>query len=119
MTVEKLKAEIKIKFGTMSKFARIVKIDRYELQKILKRDKAEEIKKINSLAKKKKYKPTGKELTDKQRAALKKAIDKKGGVLQFCRDNPQFSKDSVFQTINGTRKLMTDKKKELFEFLNI
>ncbi len=117
---DKLKADIREKFRTMSRFARMAKIDRYELQKIFARTyNDKEVRKLQRLYHKIQPRAVNGEISEKQREALRLAIFMAGGVTAFVRENPEFSKVSIFQIMGGQRRLMTKNVEKLFQKLKI
>jgi hypothetical protein len=121
MTKERLKRQIKVKFGSQSKFARLAGIDRYDLQKLFARkdedhDVVQEIWGIcQSTAN------TG-ESTDLNQAVilrLSKAIKKAGGVYRFAKDNPEFAEKSVYQILSGKRKRITPNVTKLLQHFEL
>jgi hypothetical protein len=121
MTKEEVHLEMVSKFGTMSRFARLAKLDRYELQKLFAR-KAEDTQEVGALYRKIEataLKPAEGEITPAQLKKLAKAIEKAGGTYRFCKDNPKFAEKSVYQILSGRRKRVTEKIQELFDHFNI
>jgi len=122
-----VKQKIKRKFGTLSKFARLVAMDRYELQKLfaateknMNEERQKRMVDLFELAERTKASATANELTPKLRKAIKTAIDLEyGGVEQFCKTNPEFNKFSVWQIVNGYRKNITPAIKKLINTLKI
>lgn len=51
--------------------------------------------------------------------ALKRALNASGSVYGFCKENPQFSKVLIYHILQGRRKRINPKVRELFTFLNI
>lgn len=119
MTTQTVKNQIKKKFGTVAKFAKLADLDYYDLQKIFYSgdpDKLFEVsKKIMSIE----VEPTDGEINDVQREKLKAKMDKAGGVIAFCRDNPKYSRVTIFQILSGHRKRLAPKVVELFTELKI
>lgn len=121
---DKVRTAIKEKFGTISKFCRCASMDRYELQKLLTASdyKLDETRKkrlesifilvsVTSI-------DDSQYLDNKVRHEVYKQIEKRGGVTIFCRKH-DLSTDSVWQIMNGTRKRITPKVKELLAILDI
>lgn len=122
MTTEQVKNKIKTKFGSISRFARIANLDRYELQKLFGRTNPniKDLQKVLKLAQGSQMKTSGKEISPEQVAALKQALEEYGGVIKFSRDHPEFGhKVSIFQILSGHRKRTTDKVRELFTHFKI
>lgn len=126
MKTETFKKYIKNKFGSMSKFALLVKIDRYEIQKLIaaqeknpNNEREKQLSEWYQLARKTANKPAGNELTEELRVRLKLTIDALGGVGKFVEDNPEFNATSLFHILNGTRKTINAKVKWLLKILNI
>lgn len=101
MIRDSTKKKIKQKFGTITKFCKAAKLDRYTFQKdylsAKKIDSATEAK-LNKLIASTKPEPT--ELTDKMRKKIKLEIERLGGLDKFCADHG-FKKITVYQIVNG------------------
>lgn len=123
----KVSQDIKDKFGSISRFADLSKIDYNELRKTFARfakgmnkEKEKELNKIVIAIKATDpSKQSSNELTDKDRSRLKAAIEKAGGVYSFCDVNKNFSPPSVWQILDGSRKRKTTMVKDLFTTLKI
>lgn len=122
-----VKKRIKKKFGTMSNFARIANIDRYELQKKLAMvaydsasvDNKKTLSEINRIAAGLKVPNRGAQIPIEKLKLLTAEIKKNGGVNKFCLENPQFSSRSVFQILQGRRRKMSPGVQALFDFFHI
>jgi hypothetical protein len=122
MTKEKLKQKIIKKFGTISGFARVSKLDRYELQKLFARkqipletakslsQKCDELEKVNSIAN---------PIDPEKLKLLRAAIDDAGGRYKFCKDNPTFDMRQIYYVYEGERVRMSPLIKRLFEHFKI
>jgi len=123
MTRDQLKKKIKEKFGTYSKFCRLAEIDRYDFQKnFLTAGKVStsDIQVYDEMVEKTVDKSESPVLTEKQRNRMKKQIERKGGVIKFCKDNDQFAESSVFQILSGSYgDTVTPTVKELMEILDV
>lgn len=120
MTTDQVRKKIKKKFGTYSKFAKAAGIDEYEFRlRFLGAHRVDksEIHRIAALCES--TNELGPEISADKIAALREAIESRGGVIQFCRDNRQFAEQSIFQILNGTRKKKTNKVQEVFDFLGV
>lgn len=117
MTRLEARAEIFKKYKTISRFARLADIDRYELQKILGTDSTFELhmKRIIVLIKRTPVKITSNEVDPKKMARVKRMIAEQGGMAEFCRVN-EFNYHTVRQILQGRRKLMSPVVTRLFEF---
>lgn len=122
MTKEDLKEKIKKKFGTLSNFARLAKLDRYRLQIVFAKGTTPpegELQAIRNAYKELKPKETGDLIDPKKLELLEMYIEQRGGVYQFCRDNPQYPQNQVYPLIAGKRKRNSALVKSLFEFFKI
>lgn len=121
MTKEQIRKKIKAKFGSLSNFAEISGIPRYDIQKAFARKVPD--KKFMALLEMKcnvlRPRPVDGEITPSDRKKLERALNEAGGVIEFTRKNPDFSKDSIFQILSGKRKRMTEKVKELFSHFEL
>jgi HD-GYP domain-containing protein (c-di-GMP phosphodiesterase class II) len=122
MTTKKLKKVIKERFGSMTKFAALIKVDRYELQKFFAaadknytKERKQRVLELHALALNTPVENTDTELTEEIRTALEARIEELGGVSKFCEDHPEFSKVSVWHILNGTRKTVNPTVKKLIE----
>lgn len=124
--IEQLKKRIKRKFGSISTFAKLIKTDRYELQKFfaaaekkLTDERKTRAKQLTDLVKSTKRTATSDELTPEIRQAIKDAIEKQfGNVPAFC-EQKGFNSFSVWQIINGNRKLVTPMVNKMLKILNL
>lgn len=127
MTAQQLKKKIKSKFGTISRFCRIAGLDRYEIQKFfaatakkMTPEREAYIRKLNEMVLLTSNKGNSNyEITATLRKKIKKAIEDKGGVINFCSDNQEFSQFSIWQIMSGKRKRRTKKVNQLINKLNI
>lgn len=125
LTVKEVKKAIKTKFGTISKFVKIANLNDSELRAFftaasykLDDTRKRRLENINALVK---LTPVGEvdgEITDLMRHQIWEECEKRGGVLKVSRDH-DYSAHSIFQILNGKRKNLTDKVKELLTILNI
>lgn len=126
-TTIQLKSKIKKRFGSMTKFAKLVNMDRYELQKFfaaaekkMTPEREKRISELMKLAKDTKNIPINSEITEPLRKKIKAAVDDQyGGVSEFCSKNPDFSVYSVWQIIGGRRKTISATVKKLIQTLKI
>lgn len=127
MTTTTLKKTIKDRFGSMAKFAKLINIDRYELQKFfaaadkkMTPERKKRIQELHKLAKGTKDRPVESDLTPEIRTQIREAIEEQfGGVTEFCEANPKFNVFSVWQIINGRRKTISAAVKKIMTILEI
>jgi len=127
MNLLEVKKRIKKKFGTMSNFARIAKIDRYDLQKKMamvaydgsSNDNRKILSEINRIATGLKVPNRGAQIPPDKLELLISEIKKSGGVNKFCDANPKFSSRSVFQILQGRRRKMSPGVQALFDHFYI
>lgn len=121
MKREDIKANIKKKFGTLSKFSRITGYNRYDLQILfaVKNPLPMELAKVNDLCRKTKAVSSDGELTPRLIKSIKSKLDDMGGLRQFCIDNPRFPEVSVYQIVDGNRRRISKQVKELCKVLNV
>lgn len=126
MGIEELKFNIKEKFGSITKFAELVKVERYDLQKFfaaaekkMTPERQQYLDTLGKLVKFTKVKPLPSELDGPIRKKIAKAIEDFGGVEYFCQENPRFNPTSVRHIINGTRKRINNSVKSLLTHLKI
>jgi hypothetical protein len=121
MTKEILRARISKKFGKMSRFASLAKIERYDLQKLFARKSPSpaDIARISHLVDRTAVRLTDGDITPAQIKALYEALKNAGGVITFCNKHPQFAEKSVYQILSGRRKRMTGKVQKLFKYFKI
>lgn len=125
MTQEQVKEKIKKKFGTVTNFAKVSGFDRYELQKMFmpfyaKTQRYKDLLvKVNEKIKALEANPEASEISAEKLDLLKMYVEESGGVGKFCAENPDFSKDSVFQILSGKRKRMSAGVKKLFDHFQI
>jgi len=122
MTKEKLKKEIKKKFGTYSRFAKLANIDYYALKKdVLDAHKPErqDLVVIEALMN---STNAPDQFTDELRNSLQDALNDYGGVLIFCMANEKFTASTVFAILSGeieSYKRITPTIKQLLDHFNI
>jgi len=109
----------------MTKFAALIKVDRYELQKFFAaadknytKERKQRVLELHSLAMNTPVGNTDKELTEEIRTALEARIEELGGVSKFCEDHPEFNKVSVWHILNGTRKTINPAVEKLIQITN-
>jgi hypothetical protein len=122
MTKDKLHAQIKEKFGSLSRFAVLSKYPRMELQKYFSRksDDDEQTIKISHLVERTAVKPTQTDITPEKIKSLHKALNEAGGVRQFCKKSKgRFAEKSVYQILDGRRKRITPKVQDLLTRLGV
>lgn len=125
ITVKEVKQNIKEKFGTISKFIKLANLDGSKLRAFFtaasyKMDQTRQ-NRLNNINKLVELTPVGDvdgEITDALRYKIWEECEKRGGVLKTSRDI-DYSQDSIFQILNGTRSRLTDKVKELLTKLDI
>ncbi len=116
-----VKNKIKRKFGSLTRFAKLAGIDRYELQKDFARKvlSPKRAKELDRLVTRTKDKSLGNEFTTERLKALRAKIEAAGGPAKFCEEYPKFSYVSLIQILAGKRKLVSATVRELFEHLQI
>jgi hypothetical protein len=126
MQIKTVKKLIKNKFGTMSKFAELIKIDSYDLQKFfaaaskkMTPEREKYLQTLESLVKTTAAKSRINEISPELRKKIEAGINEYGGVLHFCLENPQFNHTSVYHIIQGRRKKITFGVKRLLNILKI
>jgi hypothetical protein len=126
MTTTILKTTIKEKFGSMTKFAKLIGMDRYELQKFfaaaekkMTPEREEKLKKLADQAEKTSNKATEEDMTDALRDRIREEINNRGGATAFCEANPEFNIFSVRQAYNGNRLKITPAVRKLMKKLKI
>ncbi len=127
MNLLEVKKRIKKKFGTMSNFARIAKIDRYDLQKKMAMVAYNPSSKESRLILSRivlessvlKVPNRGAQIPPEKLKSLIIEIKKSGGVNAFCAENPKFSSRSVFQILQGRRRKMSPGVQALFDHFKI
>lgn len=118
---DRLKERIKTKFGSMSKFARLARQNRYELQKVFSRKTMTpaEVRRLEKLINRTRVKKADGEITEAQLKLFIEAIEAAGGAHKFTKDNPQFPRASVFEVLGGKRKLISNGVRKLFDHFKI
>lgn len=121
ITKEKVRKEIKVKFGSLSKFAVLAKKDEYTLRKRFARKEVDQnfLMEINRLCERTAIKNTPGEISSEQIVKLDRALKKAGGVITFCREHTEFPEKSVYQILSGRRKRITDKVRDLLDHFKI
>lgn len=128
MTVEAVKKKIKKKFGTYSNFTRIAGLDRYEFQRdFLTANIVDKltIAGIDAMVDKLTHTPLEGSLTPEKIEALQEAINSLGGISAFCKEHPEFNKNTVAAILSG--RISTGKPgshsspiaKKMFEVLGL
>lgn len=126
--LEKLKKRIKDKFKSQSSFCRCIGKDPYDLQILFACEKSnpgqseertKELTELSDLCRSTDPKNDDQKITVDLRAKIHSALDERGGVYKFSKDNPDFKTSSIFQVLDGRRKNRTKKVNELIEFLGI
>ena len=122
MTREKLKKEIRKKFGTYSRFARLAGLDYYILKKdFLDAHKPEKPDLVNIEALLNSTNAPD-EFTDELRSSLQEAVNESGGVLGFCSKNEKFIPSTLFAILSGeinSYKRITPNIKQLLDHFEI
>lgn len=121
MIKESTKKKIKSKFGTITKFCDSANIDRYVFQKnylskkyISPQDEIQLLDLIKSTDFVNKD-----ELTYELRVKIKRAIEKRGGVVKFCLEH-EIVENTVYQILGSDHyKKITPKVREIMNILNI
>jgi hypothetical protein len=105
----------------MSRFAKLAKLDRYDLQKFFarKNNTIQEFARIEHLVEAVASKATSGEISEAQIKKLRKALKRAGGVITFSKENDQFAEKSLYQILNGRRKRITPMVQELFDHLQL
>jgi hypothetical protein len=118
MTTKKdLRDSIKLKFGTLSNFARLSKINRYELQKMFAR---KDISPIDVKAIQAGLKLRNKSHVDQAKLKLlRKAIDDAGGCYAFTKKHHDFSQRLTYMIYNGQQKRESALFKKLLNHFKI
>ncbi|NCX55961.1 MAG: hypothetical protein EBW87_02030 [Burkholderiaceae bacterium] len=121
MDTIKLKNRIQKKFRTISNFARISGIERYELQKLfaVKNPDLDMLIRVEKAYKMCKSVDTGNVISSDKLQALKACIDEAGGVYKFTTDFPNFTRRDVYDIYNGKRKRLTPFMQSLFDHFKI
>lgn len=120
MNAHALKERIKKKFNTISNFSRVTGADRYLLQKYF--SSPEKYRAELRLMEKslKNFPKPGKNTVPFDKIQkLTDAIMAEGGAYQFCKKNPPFRPQTIFQILQGKRKRVTPMMAALFERFNI
>lgn len=126
MTRERLKREIRKKFGTFTRFCRSAQLDYYEFKRefldAARVDKADLViieARLNDTK-------GPDEFTDDLRKSLQEAINEYGGVLIFCMANAQFTASTLFAILSDDRSgdnkaynRITPTIKQLLDHFNI
>lgn len=120
-----LKKKIKKKYKTMSSFARVAGIERYELQKMFSRKELTEAEKTRMEALIATTAPEGEPISAERLELLKSKIQENGGVSAFSatvldeNGEPVFSKRMLHYIYSGQMKLNEGLVKKLFEYFKI
>lgn len=116
MSIE-LKKAIKKKFGTMSNFARLANLDRYWLQKQFARKVMSPLdsRALQKAVEKTRSRPSAMDVDPKKLDRLREAVMKSGGVVEFCKQFPDFNPNSLKQILGMRRKRLSPVIRRLFE----
>lgn len=121
MTKKQLKREIKKKFGSITKFSKLSKIDRYVLQLFFATPKPDSglTESFYEAVKNTENTFLCTEISDQQREQMRiKIMEQYGSVYAFCKENKQFSRKSVYTVLNKYKRV-TPMVKEIFTTLGI
>ena len=122
MTRNKLKKEIRKKFGTYSRFAQLSGLDYYRLKKdFLDAHKPEKPDLVNIEALLNSTNAPD-QFTPELRKSLQEAINEAGGVLVFCSKNEKFIPSTLFAILSGeiqSYKRITPTIKQLLDHFEI
>lgn len=121
MTKARLQKQIKDKFGSISKFARLARVDRYDLQKLFARkdEDADVVQEIWGICQATANKGESTDLNQAVILRLSKAIKKAGGAYRFSKENPEFAHKSVCQILAGKRKRITPNVNKLLKHFEL
>lgn len=122
MTRDKLKKEIKKKFGTYSRFAKLAKLDYYLLKKDVLDNPKPERQDLVIIEARLNDTDAPDQFTPELRKSLQEAINEYGGVLLFCMANERFTASTVFAILSGdieSYKRITPTIKALLDHFNI
>ncbi len=121
MTKARLQKQIKAKFGSLSKFSRLSRIDRYELQMLFARkaDDHDVVQEIWAICQSTANKEETTVLNQAVVLRLAKAVKKAGGAYRFSKDNPDFAHKSVCQILAGKRKRITPNVTKLLKHFEL
>ncbi len=124
--LKEVQKSIKVKFGSLTKFAALVKMERYDLQKFfaaaakkMTPEREKQLDAIKALVKSTKVAKLDNEITNDLRAQITQAIEDFGGASYFCQENPQFNYTSLNHIMQGRRKRISASVKNLLSTLNI
>jgi len=122
MNKEQLKNKILKKFGKYSKFTTAAGIDRYAFQKdfLAKRDVSEtDILHLESILTSLDDHMGKRVFTKAHAKLLTRAVNEFGGATRFAAENPDFKKVTVWQTMEGRKKLWTNGVTKLMKHFNL
>lgn len=101
MTTEAVKKRIQKKHGTISAFARVANIDRYDLQKMFARKALTKEEQKTILDKLQETSPEAVGIPPEKLELLRSKLQEAGGVYKFCKDHPEFEKRHVYRAYKG------------------
>lgn len=118
MTTEQIKTKIREKHKTLSAFARMAGIDRYELQKMFAREMSKQEQKqiLDALE----IVPAEDlSIPADKLELLRSKIQEAGGIPKFASDNPGFEKRHVYLAYNGEFTVQSKTVQQLFKHFGI
>lgn len=121
MTKSAVKKAILKKFGSLSRFARMTKRDRYKLQKLfqLKEPPEAKLAELMLAVESEIHRKDPNEIKPGDLAKLKQALKDYGGIAKFCRDFPQYKYRSVTKITQGDVTRISRISTELFQHFEI
>lgn len=121
MSKAAVKNKIKRKFGSLTRFAKLAGVDRYDLQKDFARKTLtpKRAKELEKLVARTSDKRLANEFTPERLEALRAKIEAAGGAQKFCDEYRRFSYVSLIQILAGKRKLVSATVRELFDHFKI
>ncbi len=114
MTPENVKKKIKVKFGSVSAFLKVMSWTEYELQKAMKYPET-----LYRTVARTEAQPNSGLLDVKKLNALQGKIKAIGGAYAFWLENRHFPYPTICQILQGRRKRMTPKVQALFDHFGI
>jgi predicted transcriptional regulator len=122
MTKDKLKKEIKKKFGTYSRFAKLAGLDYYLLKKDVLDNPKPDLSDLVIIEARLNDTNAPDQFTTELRKSLQESINESGGVLMFCFTNKQFIPSTLFAILSGdieSYKRITPTIKQLLDHFEI